>query len=182
MLPSCSPGVFRQKSFRSCTPPKVPVLPASASAVTPGSSPRNDSQGAPAAAANDRYAPRAQLTPTTSAPVESAVPTRDCGARTASLSSLSRGARAAAKHARLGPALASKMASASSSTVVQGWPNTKDDYELKEVIGEYRSPGQATQQLDERVGRSASCAPASIARLTGDAHLPTDPERQRVHG
>ncbi|XP_015183624.1 PREDICTED: serine/threonine-protein kinase OSR1-like isoform X2 [Polistes dominula] len=46
-----------------------------------------------------------------------------------------RGARAASKHARLGTALANKMASASSTAVVQGWPNTKDDYELKEVIG-----------------------------------------------
>ncbi|XP_025157878.1 serine/threonine-protein kinase OSR1 isoform X1 [Harpegnathos saltator] len=152
VLPSCSPGVFRQRSFRSSTPPKVPVpavLAASLTATTPSSSPRNDRRGAPAAAAaaaaattvtvaaaNDRYAPRAHLTPTTSAPVATAVSTRDCGARAASLSlSLSRGARAAAKHARLGPALASKMASASSSTVVQGWPNTKDDYELKEVIG-----------------------------------------------
>ncbi|KAF7410550.1 hypothetical protein HZH68_004931 [Vespula germanica] len=48
---------------------------------------------------------------------------------------LARGARAASKHARLGTALANKMASASSTAVVQGWPNTKDDYELKEVIG-----------------------------------------------
>ena len=44
---------------------------------------------------------------------------------------LSRGSR---KHSRLGTALANKMASA--STVVC-WPNTKDDYDLKEVIGEY---------------------------------------------
>lgn len=49
---------------------------------------------------------------------------------------LTRGARGASKHARLGTALANKMASSSSTTVVQGWPNTKDDYELKEVIGE----------------------------------------------
>ncbi|XP_046744173.1 serine/threonine-protein kinase OSR1 isoform X2 [Diprion similis] len=39
------------------------------------------------------------------------------------------------KHSRLGTALAHKMASASSTAVVQGWPNTKDDYDLKEVIG-----------------------------------------------
>ncbi|XP_048511457.1 serine/threonine-protein kinase OSR1 isoform X2 [Athalia rosae] len=39
------------------------------------------------------------------------------------------------KHSRLGTALAYKMASASSTAVVQGWPNTKDDYDLKEVIG-----------------------------------------------
>lgn len=88
--------------------------------------------------------------------------------------SLSRGARAAAKHARLGPALASKMASASSSTVVQGWPNTKDDYELKEVIGEYRSPGRIIRHLDEYAGRSGSRGPARVGRSTGDAHRPTD--------
>ncbi|KYQ59686.1 Serine/threonine-protein kinase OSR1 [Trachymyrmex zeteki] len=104
VLPSCSPGVFRQKSFRSSTPPvpskpsKVPTVVVTAAAVSP----------------------------------------RDGSSRTVStapLSSLSRGARAASKHARLGTALASKMATASASTVVQGWPNTKDDYELKEVIG-----------------------------------------------
>ena len=34
-----------------------------------------------------------------------------------------------------GTALASKMASTNTTAPVQGWPNTKDDYELKEVIG-----------------------------------------------
>ncbi|XP_014487599.1 PREDICTED: serine/threonine-protein kinase OSR1 [Dinoponera quadriceps] len=132
VLPSCSPGVFRQKSFRSSTPPNLPAVSAVVS-VTASSGPRNDGQGG-VPAANDRCA--AYLPPNSSAAiVTSAVATRDCSARAASLSSLSRGTRAAAKHARLGPALASKMASASSSTVVQGWPNTKDDYELKEVIG-----------------------------------------------
>ncbi|XP_012218388.1 serine/threonine-protein kinase OSR1 isoform X2 [Linepithema humile] len=133
VLPSCSPGVFRQKSFRSSTPPppprKVPI-PARTSPVA------RDGRAVPVIATNNRYAPRAATPTVTTVPV---APPRDSGSRTAvgtSLSlSLSRGARATSKHARLGPALASKMASASSSTVVQGWPNTKDDYELKEVIG-----------------------------------------------
>lgn len=47
----------------------------------------------------------------------------------------SRGSRNSSKHSRFGTALANKMASGSSTTIVQGWPNTKDDYELKEVIG-----------------------------------------------
>lgn len=45
--------------------------------------------------------------------------------------------RRTGKHTRLGTALVNKMASASSTAVIQGWPNTKDDYELKEVIGKY---------------------------------------------
>ncbi|XP_020290263.1 serine/threonine-protein kinase OSR1-like isoform X2 [Pseudomyrmex gracilis] len=136
VLPSCSPGVFRQKSFCSSTPPKAAhPVPTLAAATSP--SPRNG-RGAPAAVVtNDRCD---SVTPTAAiAPVPAAVSPRDSSSlRTAvgaSLSSLSRGARAAGKHARLGPALASKMASTSTSTVVQGWPNTKDDYELKEVIG-----------------------------------------------
>ncbi|XP_044580229.1 serine/threonine-protein kinase OSR1-like isoform X2 [Cotesia glomerata] len=39
------------------------------------------------------------------------------------------------KHSRLTTVLSNKMASTSTTAVVQGWPNTKDDYELKEVIG-----------------------------------------------
>ncbi|KAL6259827.1 hypothetical protein P5V15_009738 [Pogonomyrmex californicus] len=146
VLPSCSPGVFRQKSFRSSTPP--PKVPAT-SATSTSLSTRN-SRGAPASATNDRCTPRNAATPaaavtaatTTTTTSTSALnpvvgPPRDGSSRTGSTAplSLSRGARVASKHARLGPALASKMASASTSTVVQGWPNTKDDYELKEVIG-----------------------------------------------
>ncbi|XP_011876542.1 PREDICTED: serine/threonine-protein kinase OSR1 isoform X2 [Vollenhovia emeryi] len=139
VLPSCSPGVFRQKSFRSSTPPPPPPLrvPTAAASATSASSPAaRNSRGASAAATNDRCAPRA-ATPGVSAATLSpaAAPPRDGSSRAASTASLSRGARAASKHARLGTALASKMASASTSTVVQGWPNTKDDYELKEVIG-----------------------------------------------
>ncbi|XP_072761101.1 serine/threonine-protein kinase OSR1 isoform X2 [Anoplolepis gracilipes] len=141
ILPSCSPGVFRQKSFRSSTPPpqKVPTpSPAFSTAAITTPTSRN-SRGA--SVANDRCAPRAATPTVTTVPTPaSAVPPRDSGSRTvvgASLTSLtlSRGSRTASKQARLGPVLASKMASASTSTVVQGWPNTKDDYELKEVIG-----------------------------------------------
>ncbi|XP_050450723.1 serine/threonine-protein kinase OSR1-like [Cataglyphis hispanica] len=148
ILPSCSPGVFRQKSFRSSTPPpqKVPTpLPAFSTAAvtttTTTTSISQNSRGSSAAAANDRCAPRAATPTVTTVPTPvSAVPPRDSNSRAvvgASLTSLtlSRGARATSKQARLGPVLASKMASASSSTIVQGWPNTKDDYELKEVIG-----------------------------------------------
>lgn len=151
ILPSCSPGVFRQKSFRSSTPPpqKVPTtLPAFSTAAvttttTTTTSISQNSRGSSAAAANDRCAPRAATPTVTTVPTPvSAVPPRDSNSRAvvgASLTSLtlSRGARATSKQARLGPVLASKMASASSSTIVQGWPNTKDDYELKEVIGKY---------------------------------------------
>lgn len=154
MLPSCSPGVFRQKSFRSSTPP--PRVPAAF----------RNSRGASASSTNDRCAPRA-ATPA-AAPNPAAAPPRDGGSRTASLS---RGARVAGKHARLGTALASKMASASTSTVVQGWPNTKDDYELKEVIGEYRSPcgTRPTGTTIERFESGGS-----------RAHLARTPPRERA--
>ncbi|XP_070168710.1 serine/threonine-protein kinase OSR1 [Polyergus mexicanus] len=147
ILPSCSPGVFRQKSFHSSTlpPKKVPTpSPAFSTAAITTATTRSISQnnrGSSAAAVNDRCAPRTATPTVTTVPTPvSAVPPRDSGLRTvvgSSLTSLtsSRGARAASKQTRLGPVLASKMASASSSTVVQGWPNTKDDYELKEVIG-----------------------------------------------
>ncbi|XP_076237722.1 serine/threonine-protein kinase OSR1 isoform X2 [Calliopsis andreniformis] len=112
ILPSCSPGIFRQKSFRAPTPPKNAATPVDTFAAN------NCSR-----AGADRRSPREPKTPNNSARSKSGVLL------------LARGARAASKHARLGTALANKMASSSSTTVVQGWPNTKDDYELKEVIG-----------------------------------------------
>ncbi|XP_011158457.2 serine/threonine-protein kinase OSR1 isoform X2 [Solenopsis invicta] len=150
VLPSCSPGVFRQKSFRSSTPPPsspsttTTIAKVLATVAASASSPASrNGRGAPASATNDRCASRTAIPAavTTARPAAAAaaaaaaVAARDSSSRTASSLSLSRGARAASKHARLGTALASKMASASTSTVVQGWPNTKDDYELKEVIG-----------------------------------------------
>ncbi|XP_077260151.1 serine/threonine-protein kinase OSR1 isoform X1 [Temnothorax americanus] len=130
VLPSCSPGIFRQKSFHSSTSPPPPRVPATAATSASLLFSRN-SRGAPASTTNDRCALR-QATPA-AAPRDGSVGSSR-SASTTSLSS-SRGARAASKHTRLVTALASKMASASTSTVVQGWPNTKDDYELKEVIG-----------------------------------------------
>lgn len=174
VLPSCSPGVFRQKSFRSSTPPKkVPAPAFSTAAITTTLIPRN-SRVASAAVTNDRCAPRVAATSTiTIAPTPvTAVPPRDSGSRTvvgASLSlTLSRGARAASKQARLGPVLASKMASASSSTVVQGWPNTKDDYELKEVIGKYpHRTGIIRRSRDDLDAKIARAFEETRSRVTG---------------
>ncbi|XP_076180483.1 serine/threonine-protein kinase OSR1 isoform X3 [Ptiloglossa arizonensis] len=112
VLPSCSPGIFRQKSFRALTPPK--------SAATSVDSIAANNHGR---AGVDQSGPREPKTPNNS------------GRTKCSVLLLARGTRGASKHARLGTALANKMASSSSTTVVQGWPNTKDDYELKEVIG-----------------------------------------------
>ncbi|KAL0122962.1 hypothetical protein PUN28_007550 [Cardiocondyla obscurior] len=128
VLPSCSPGVFRQKSFRSSTPPPPPRIP---STSTLSLASRNN-RGTSASATNDRCISRAA---TSVIPDPVTVTLRDGRSRTGSTASFSRGARTASKHTRLCTTLASKMASASTSTVVQGWPNTKDDYELKEVIG-----------------------------------------------
>ncbi|KAG7212486.1 hypothetical protein KM043_012799 [Ampulex compressa] len=117
ILPSCSPGIFRQKSFRSSAPS------AKATAVT------GTATSVSAPARNDHCARAAA-----NSPREAGTPNSTSRTRSVVLP-LSRGARGTTKHARLGTALANKMASASSTTVVQGWPNTKDDYELKEVIG-----------------------------------------------
>lgn len=111
ILPSCSPGIFRQRSFMTVT-------------ATPAPSTQVKTIG------------EAFYT----APVQ-------CDRIPASSQTLeqifsrtrvfSRGSRNSSKHSRFGTALANKMASGSSTTIVQGWPNTKDDYELKEVIGKY---------------------------------------------
>lgn len=144
-----------------------------AASTTSASSPASrNSRGAPASATNNRCAPRTAtpaITPNSNSnPNPAAAPPRDGGSRTVSTASLSLswGARAAVRHARLGTALASKMASASTSTVVQGWPNTKDDYELKEVIGEYRSPCETrpTEATIARCGRAEGRARATLER------------------
>ncbi|XP_068986243.1 serine/threonine-protein kinase OSR1-like isoform X4 [Bombus flavifrons] len=110
VLPSCSPGIFRQKSFGASTPPK-------------------NNTGAPAAKNHQRAGAEPRD------PREPKAPNSGSARLKSSVLLLARGTRGTSKHARLGTTLANKMASSSSTTVVQGWPNTKDDYELKEVIG-----------------------------------------------
>ncbi|XP_043507057.1 serine/threonine-protein kinase OSR1-like isoform X1 [Frieseomelitta varia] len=112
VLPSCSAGIFRQKSFRASTPP------------------RSNSSSAPAATSERQHADAEQR-----GPREPKTPNSGSTRLKSGVLLLARSARGTSKHARLGTALANKMASSSTSTVVQGWPNTKDDYELKEVIG-----------------------------------------------
>lgn len=110
ILPSCSPGIFRQKSFGASTPPKNNAgVPAAKSHQRAGAEPRD--------------------------PREPKAPNSGSARLKSGVLLLARGTRGTSKHARLGTTLANKMASSSSTTVVQGWPNTKDDYELKEVIG-----------------------------------------------
>ena len=110
VLPSCSPGIFRQKSFGASTPPK-------------------NNAGAPAAKNHQRAGAEPRD------PREPKAPNSGSARLKSGVLLLARGTRGTSKHARLGTTLANKMASSSSTTVVQGWPNTKDDYELKEVIG-----------------------------------------------
>ncbi|XP_071873909.1 serine/threonine-protein kinase OSR1 isoform X3 [Bombus fervidus] len=110
VLPSCSPGIFRQKSFGASTPPK-------------------NNAGAPAAKNHQRAGAEPRD------PREPKAPNSSSARLKSGVLLLARGTRGTSKHARLGTTLANKMASSSSTTVVQGWPNTKDDYELKEVIG-----------------------------------------------
>ncbi|XP_015592259.1 serine/threonine-protein kinase OSR1 isoform X2 [Cephus cinctus] len=109
VLPSCSPGIFRQKSFRSAT-----TRPTNSEWT---SSLKKDKERGRVATSNQENRPR-ENSHTKSGGVPGP-----------------RGTRVTSKHSRLGTVLANKMASASSTAVVQGWPNTKDDYELKEVIG-----------------------------------------------
>ncbi|XP_015433925.1 PREDICTED: serine/threonine-protein kinase OSR1-like isoform X2 [Dufourea novaeangliae] len=124
VLPSCSPGIFRQRSFRAATPPRSTV------GNSDGTAANNNNDRADANANGPPAPPRDPKTPSNNSSSSSSGRTKSSGVLL-----LARGARGASKHARLGTALANKMASSSSTTVVQGWPNTKDDYELKEVIG-----------------------------------------------
>lgn len=109
ILPSCSPGIFRQRSFSSIpTSMTVPATTTRTAQVSVAPVTQCDRVPAPSQT-SDRLFSRSRV--------------------------LSRGSRKQ-KHSRFGTALANKMASASSTTAVC-WPNTKDDYDLKEVIGEY---------------------------------------------
>ncbi|XP_034938205.1 serine/threonine-protein kinase OSR1 isoform X2 [Chelonus insularis] len=115
VIPSCSPGIFRQKSFRSSstttkTVNETPVSSNQYSCIGP-----NKQSSSNVTTNNHTY-------PNNSSPSGGG-------------GILHWGIRSTGKHTRLGTVLANKMASASSTAVVQGWPNTKDDYELKEVIG-----------------------------------------------
>ncbi|KAH0550675.1 Serine/threonine-protein kinase OSR1 [Cotesia glomerata] len=102
VIPSCSPGIFRQKSFRtSSTEAEVTKI-------------SSENLGIPLSSGNHHHSSNLTL---------SGGGFRNWGLKNTG------------KHSRLTTVLSNKMASTSTTAVVQGWPNTKDDYELKEVIG-----------------------------------------------
>lgn len=145
VLPSCSAGIFRQKSFRSTSsaPSAGVAATAAGSQCARVPTPKRTGDGASTAAitrntnGNSNAVPA--RAPSTS---ENNIFNRQSRTKSGGPAGLpsSRGPRTpgSTKHSRLGTALANKMASASSTAVVQGWPNTKDDYDLKEVIGKYQ--------------------------------------------
>ncbi|KAK0166862.1 hypothetical protein PV327_004336 [Microctonus hyperodae] len=120
ILPSCSPGIFRQKSFRT-------------SARTPTSSidtlSLDNNHQYNCIAANKLTN---NVTNNSHKNINNSLPLSGSGGGNLFHRNI---IRRTGKHTRLGTALVNKMASASSTAVIQGWPNTKDDYELKEVIG-----------------------------------------------
>lgn len=167
VLPSCSPGVFRQKSFRSSsnsTSTTTTTL-SSAGVATTGNqcdhvqttkrSSSNHSRNNEKAEFNNVSTRKNNelpcLTNTDNSAnrlVEKSVNNNfnqetKTSSRIGLPASEGGGTRAlrnnnlSTKHSRRVTVLANKMASASSNAVVQGWPNTKDDYDLKEVIGKY---------------------------------------------
>ncbi|XP_015108867.1 serine/threonine-protein kinase OSR1 [Diachasma alloeum] len=113
VLPSCSPGIFRQKSFLGVTP---------GSDNTPSNT-RKAKQHINESINKKSYGSKNWS------------PRRVGGVDGNGGGILNWGTRNTGKHTRFGTSLANKMASASTTAVPQGWPNTKDDYELKEVIG-----------------------------------------------
>ncbi|XP_051162541.1 serine/threonine-protein kinase OSR1 [Leptopilina boulardi] len=133
ILPSCSPGIFRQRSFMTVT--------------APSSNHHNNhhhSQHNKVKTIDEKFN-TTKITPAQCDRINVSSQTSSSSTSSSSYSSLeqifsrtkvfSRGSLNSSKHSRFGTTLANKMASGSSTTVVQGWPNTKDDYELKEVIG-----------------------------------------------
>ncbi|XP_063987916.1 serine/threonine-protein kinase OSR1-like isoform X2 [Diachasmimorpha longicaudata] len=114
VLPSCSPGIFRQKSFIGAT---------EGSDNSPSNRHKSEQHVNESIINKKAYGSK-----NLSSRRVGGVDSNNGGI-------LNWGTRNAGKHARFGTSLANKMASASTTAVLQGWPNTKDDYELKEVIG-----------------------------------------------
>ncbi|XP_043271947.1 serine/threonine-protein kinase OSR1-like isoform X2 [Venturia canescens] len=164
VLPSCSPGIFRQKSFRSSSSSTPTTTLSSAGVATTGNqcvhvqttkrTSSNNSRSTEKAGLNNilmRKNDESSCLTNTDNSANSLVKKSVNNnfnqiTRTNSrigLPASGRGGETRAprnnnltpKHSRRVTVLANKMASASSNAVVQGWPNTKDDYDLKEVIG-----------------------------------------------
>ncbi|XP_053594756.1 serine/threonine-protein kinase OSR1 isoform X2 [Microplitis demolitor] len=167
VIPSCSPGIFRQKSFRSSsTETEVPQIPSSPVSQSPGnhlqcshisskiesSTPgtinthhsnnnknyKNNNNNNNNNINNNNNNNNNNNTSAKNNKNNSSSGIRSSGSN----STLSGGGgfrnwglKNTGKHSRLTTVLSNKMASTSTTAVVQGWPNTKDDYELKEVIG-----------------------------------------------
>ena len=151
VLPSCSPGIFRQKSFRStsstlsagvaatgnqCVRVQTPkrTTPTIASIATTGKALASNTGSSINALINKSIG--ISVNNNTQQQQQRLKSSNVCGGLVAPIGQTTRGPRTT-KHSRLGTVLANKMASASTTAIVQGWPNTKDDYDLKEVIGKY---------------------------------------------
>ncbi|KAK0075896.1 hypothetical protein PV326_011206, partial [Microctonus aethiopoides] len=120
ILPPCSSGIFRKKSFHtSARTPTAPKTPSIDTLLLDNNHQYN------CIVANN-------VTNNSHKNNNNSLPLSGSGGGNLFHRSI---IRRTGKHTRLGTALVNKMASASSTAVIQGWPNTKDDYELKEVIG-----------------------------------------------
>ncbi|XP_011495463.1 PREDICTED: serine/threonine-protein kinase OSR1 [Ceratosolen solmsi marchali] len=159
ILPSCSQGIFRQRSFRSSASQASTSCPAVTSVTTAShTSAKNTIKTSLAALFIDNNLPGAKFTRRSSASPRTqqqqqqhqqqqhqkhkqSSPNRSSSSSGsshggASSSSSSSTSTQRSRRSRFGyTALASKMASVSTTAPVLGWPNAKDDYELREVIG-----------------------------------------------
>ncbi|XP_011306443.1 serine/threonine-protein kinase OSR1 isoform X3 [Fopius arisanus] len=112
VLPSCSPGIFRQKSSLGVS---------QGSEIASNSHPKKSHINS--SVNKKSYTSKNWLS------------RRVGGVDGNGGGLLNWGTRNTGKPTLLGTSLTNKMASSSTTAVPQGWPNTKDDYELKEVIG-----------------------------------------------
>ncbi|KAJ1522785.1 hypothetical protein ONE63_001941 [Megalurothrips usitatus] len=147
-MPPCSPGRFRRKTSETEAPFSFPG--GGGGAAGPGGVPRTGAATATAGAstAGDEWTPSPAGSASASAPSAPGTGS-SAGARSGSASASGSGARggggvvAAAVAAAAAPSgSGSARGSAKMATVAstpsqshQGWPNTKEDYELREVIG-----------------------------------------------